>query len=115
MTNTSFFIAGKRAAVVANDIADLRYRAAVKYLPSGMQTPIRCNDNDETVIYVDKGTLEVMVGGPAGFAVEGDFIRVPKGVPFAYRNCGNDVARLLIRVQSPDGHKGLKVTLEFAA
>jgi mannose-6-phosphate isomerase-like protein (cupin superfamily) len=115
MPNTSFIITGDRAAIVANDIADLRYRAAVQYLPSGMQMPIRSNDTEETLIYVDEGTLEFMVGGPSGFAGAGAFVRVPKGVPFAYRNCGNGVARLLVRVQSPNSHKGLKVTLEFAA
>lgn len=116
MAGTSFIIAGDRAAIVANDLSDPHYRGAVHYVPAGAQVPARTNDEAETVFFVERGTLEFMVGGPSSFVAEGGFVRVPVAVPFAYRNAGYRTARLLVRTERPTDRKVLrKITLEFAA
>ncbi|MEO6394736.1 MAG: cupin domain-containing protein [Devosia sp.] len=116
MPKTSFFVAGDRAALVANDTADLKYRAAVHYVPPGAQVPIRTNESNDTICFVEVGTLEFMIGGPAGFVGAGGFIRVPRGVPFAYRNAGRDTARLLVRAELPAStRKSVRVVIEIAA
>jgi quercetin dioxygenase-like cupin family protein len=116
MAGTSFFVAGDRAALVANDLNDPHYMGAVHYVPVGAQVPARTNDEAETIFFVERGTLEFMVGGPSSFVAEGGFVRVSAGVPFAYRNAGYETARLLVRTERPTGRKPLrKITLEFAA
>ena len=116
MPHANFIIAGDRAAPIANDLTDVRYHAATYYLPADGQSPIRSNDATDIVFYVEEGTLEFMIGGPAGFVGAGGFIRVPAGVPYAYRNAGNETACILMRAERPAPiRKGLMVKLEFAA
>ena len=45
--------------------------------------------------------VEFMVGGASSIVLSGDFVRVPVGVPYAYRNAGDSDARLLCRTASP--------------
>jgi mannose-6-phosphate isomerase-like protein (cupin superfamily) len=102
MHDRAFFIAGDRAAVIANDIADRRYRAAAHHVPVGVQVPVRSHAGGETQLMLEDGTLEFMVGGAAGFVTAPHFVRVPPGVPYAYRNVGDHTARLLVRA-APQG------------
>ena len=97
MSDRAFVIAGDQAAVVANDIDDSRYRAAAHYVPVGVQVPVRSHDDAETQFMLEDGTLEFMVGGAATYLTAPNLIRVPPGVPYAYRNVGDDTARLLVR------------------
>jgi mannose-6-phosphate isomerase-like protein (cupin superfamily) len=116
MARRDFVIAGDRAALIANDNCDFRYRAAVHYLPVGVQVPARCHDAVETQFLIEDGLVEFMVGGAAGIVMAGDFVRVPAGVPYAYRNAGDSTARVLARTASPEiAGRALKVTIEFAA
>lgn len=116
MSQKVFVIAGDRAAIVANDNCDFRYRAAVHYLPVGVQVPARCNNNAETQFLIEDGLVEFMVGGAAGIVMPGHFVRVPAGVPYAYRNAGETAARVLARTVSPQiAQRALRVTAEFAA
>jgi mannose-6-phosphate isomerase-like protein (cupin superfamily) len=116
MAQKAFVIAGDRAAIVANDNCDFRYRALAHYLPVGVQVPVRCHDNAETQFLIEDGLVEFMVGGGAGMVMPGNFVRVPAGVPYAYRNAGDTTAMVLVRTVSPQiARRALKVTAEFAA
>lgn len=116
MGNRAFVIAGGHAALVANDTNDFRYRATAHYVPVGVRVPVRTHDRAETQFVVEDGVVEFMIGGAAGLVLAGDFVRVPAGVPYAYRNAGETTARVLIRAINPTPvQRALKVTANFAA
>jgi mannose-6-phosphate isomerase-like protein (cupin superfamily) len=116
MSEKAFLIAGDRAAVVANDIDDPRYRAAAHYVPVGVQVPIRSHAECETQFMLEDGTLEFMVGGASTFIAAPSLIRVPPDVPYAYRNVGDHTARLLVRAVRPEPPvKTVRVSIEYAA
>lgn len=116
MSDRAFVIAGDRAAVVANDTNDFRYRAAVHYVPVGVQVPVRSHGDAETQFMLEDGTLEFMVGGASTYVTAPNFIRVPAGVPYAYRNVGDDTARLLVRARKPEPtYKMIRAFVEYAA
>src|SRR5690349_13373396 len=101
MGNRAFMISGGHAALVANDVNDFRYRATAHYVPVGVQVPVRTHDRAETQFVVEDGVVEFMIGGAAGLVLAGDFVRVPAGVPYAYRNAGETTARVLMRAINP--------------
>ena len=116
MGKRAFLIAGDRAEIVANDDGDFRYRAASHQLPVGVQLPPRSNDVSETQFMVEDGVVEFMIGGGAGIAFEGDFVRVPPGVVYAYRNAGDTTAHILVRTASPAPlRRAVRISFEFAA
>ena len=116
MSHRAFVIAGRRAAIVADDDCDFRYAAGAHYVPVGVQTAARCHERAETQFLVEDGVLEFMIGGAAGLVLSGDFVRVPAGVAYAYRNAGDTIARLLVRSTNPRGTKAAtRVTTTFAA
>jgi mannose-6-phosphate isomerase-like protein (cupin superfamily) len=101
MGHPGFVIAGRRAARVANDNADVRYRASVHDVAVGVQVPARCHARAETQFMVEEGIVEFMIGGASGMVLAGDVVRVPAGVPYAYRNAGDTAARILMRCIPP--------------
>lgn len=112
----AFIIAGDRAASIANDVQDFRYRAAVHYVPAGVQVPVRSHGATETQFLLEDGTLEFMVGGASSFLTVGEFVRVPPGVPYAYRNIDGTTARLLVRAVKPEPtYKMIRASIEYAA
>ena len=116
MGHRAFMIAGDRAEIVANDDLDFRHRAAAHQLPGGVQVAALCNEVSETQFLVEDGLVEFMIGGGAGIAFEGDFVRVPRGVVYAYRNAGDTAAKILVRSASPTPlRRALRVSFEFAA
>ena len=116
MGKRAFVIAGDRAAVIANDVSDFRYRAATHYLPIGVHAPARTNPTTETQFLVEDGMVEFMIGGASGIVFEGDFVRVPAGMVYAYRNAGESEARLLCRTVSPVAmRRAVQVSASFAA
>jgi mannose-6-phosphate isomerase-like protein (cupin superfamily) len=116
MNNRAFVIAGDRAAVVANDVDDFRYRAAVHYVPVGVQVPVRSHGEAETQFMLEDGTLEFMVGGAATYLTSPSIVRVPPGVPYAYRNVGEHTARLLVRASKPaPTYRMIRAYVEYAA
>jgi mannose-6-phosphate isomerase-like protein (cupin superfamily) len=116
MRNRAFLIAGNHATFIANDTNDFRYRAAAHYLPVGVQVPVRCHDHSEAQFMVEDGAVEFMIGGAAGIVLAGDFVRVPAGVPYAYRNAGDGTARILLRSVNPAAtRRAFTVTADFAA
>ena len=116
MGNRAFVIAAGHAALIANDVNDFRYRAAAHYVPVGVQVPVRSHDRAETQFLVEDGIVEFMIGGAAGLVLAGDFVRVPAGVPYAYRNAGDTTVRILMRAINPAAaQRALRVTADFAA
>ena len=116
MNERAFVIAGDQAAVIANDTGECRYKAAVHYLPVGVQVPVRSHDCAETQFMLEDGTLEFMIGGAATFIAAPGVVRVPPGVPYAYRNAGDHTARLLVRVTPPEPtYKMIRASIEYAA
>lgn len=111
----SFFITGNKVIFIANgEGADLRYRAHYSVIPPFAQVPARTNPRTETAFVVEHGTLEFMVSGAVAQVQAGDFVRVPAGHTFAYRNVGNEAAHLLSRCVPPV-HMTCSVTLSIAA
>ena len=111
----SFFITDNRVVFIANgEGADLRYRAHSHAVAPFAQVPARTNPRAETVFVVEQGILEFMVGGAVGHAQAGDFVRIPPGVAFAYRNLGNRPAHILSRCVPPI-QTACSVTISIAA
>lgn len=116
MGKRAFVITGDTAALVANDNCDFRYSATAHYVPVGVQIAARQHDHAETQFMVEDGILEFMIGGGAGMVMTGDFVRVPAGVPYAYRNAGDGTARLLMRSVNPaTTRRAAQISIHFAA
>ena len=116
MGRQAFGIAGDRAVLIANDVTDFRYRAAVHHLPVGAQVAVQCRDNVETHFVLESGRVEFMVGGAVGIVLGGDFVRVPAGRPYAYRNVGDTTACVLMHTASPTPiRRALQLIVGFAA
>ena len=101
MNCRDFLIVGEDAKLIANDVCDFHYKAALHHIPVGAQTPATCNDLAETQFMVKEGTVEFMIGGATAIVFAGDFVRVPEGVVHACRNVGDSPAALLMRTASP--------------
>lgn len=116
MGKQAFVITGSHAVMIANDTADFRYRASAHYVPVGVQVPIRSHDHSEIQFMVDEGIVEFMIGGAAGIGFAGDLVRVPAGVPYAYRNAGEMTARILVRSVNPSPTRhATQIIATFAA
>jgi len=116
MGHRAFLITGNHAVLIANDICDFSYLAAARSLPVGMRMPATSHDCAETQFMVESGAVEFMIGGASGTALAGDFVRVPAGVVYAYRNAGDIVAHLLVRTASPAvAGRAMHITTGFAA
>jgi mannose-6-phosphate isomerase-like protein (cupin superfamily) len=116
MSERAFVIAGDRAAVIANDIDDDRYRAATHSVPVGVRVPTRSHRDVEIQFMLEDGTLEFMIGGAAAYISAPNLVRVPPGVPYAYRNAGEHTARLLVRAGRPaPTYKMMRACVEYAA
>lgn len=101
MNDRAFVIVGDHAAVVANDVTDARYRAVVHCVPIGIQVPVRSHADAETVVMLEDGMLEFMIGGASAYVTAPQVVRVPPGVLYAYRNVGDHTAHLLVHTGKP--------------
>jgi mannose-6-phosphate isomerase-like protein (cupin superfamily) len=116
MHHKAFIIAGDRAAVIANDVRDVRCRAGVHHIPVGVQSSTRVDGAAETQFMLEDGTLEFMVGGASTFIAAPGVVRVPPGVAYAYRNIGDETARLLMRSVEPQpNYRMIRASIEYAA
>lgn len=116
MNDRAFVITGDTAAVIANDVGHSRYRAAAHYVPVGVQAPVRSHSDSETVFMLEDGVLEFMVGGAAAIIAAPQIVRVAPGVPYAYRNAGDHIARLLVRRTKPEpSYRMIRAIIEYAA
>lgn len=94
MPATTCFVSMNRAIRVANDNGA---SAATYSLPPLAQAGMRRNPLGEMVLFVEEGIVEFMIGGASGFVAAGGYVRIPTDVPFAYRNAGDETARLVSR------------------
>jgi hypothetical protein len=112
----AFLIAGDKAALIANDVSDLRYVASVHYVPVGVQSPTRIDGAAEMQFMLQEGLLEFMVGGGSTFIAAPGIVRVPPGVAYAYRNIGDEIAHLLVRSVKPQPNpRKIRAYIEYAA
>lgn len=117
MSRHAFFIAGDRVIQVANASgASFQYQAQPHVLLPQAQVGPQQHDAAETVICVTAGMLEVMVNGAAALVGAGSFVRIPAKAWFAYRNAGDEPARLLCRTAPRlPARDSCKITIHIAA
>lgn len=116
MHQKAFVITGDQPALIANDVSDLRYLAKVHQVPVGVQSPTRIDGSTETQFLLQDGTLEFMVGGASTFIAAPGIVRVPPGVAYAYRNIGDETAKLLVRSVTPQpSYRKIRAYIEHAA
>ena len=98
MSRHAFFVSGDRIVHIANPSgAGLQYQAQCQVLLPEAQAPACRRETAETMIVVQRGTLEVMINGATAMVGAGSFVRVPPKAWFAYRNAGRDAAQILCR------------------
>jgi quercetin dioxygenase-like cupin family protein len=68
----------------------------------GGGVPLHIHHNDDEVLYMLEGELEVTFDGRVYTAKPGDFMLLPRGIPHAVRPT-SDVAPRLLQVSSPGG------------
>jgi mannose-6-phosphate isomerase-like protein (cupin superfamily) len=116
MDYPAFVVFGDQAALVANDGAELRYRAHVHHILPGEQAPVHSCAARETFILVQRGTVEFMVDGASDFVPEGQLVRIAPAAHYAWRNCGEGPATLLIRAARPRDQRCItRLVFEYAA
>lgn len=70
--------------------------------PPGTFVPLHVHPKQDEFIYVLEGTFDLQLGADTVQAKPGDLVRMPRGVPHAYYNNGDQPARALFWV-SPSG------------
>ena len=98
MTASAYFVTQSRALRVANDNGATP--ANVHHLPPNMQAGIRRNRVSDMVLFVEHGVVEFMIGGASGYVTAGGYVRVPVDTPYAFRNAGDDTARIVSQMQT---------------
>lgn len=93
MTQSAYFVSRNRAIRVANDNGPIPLN--VHHLPPMMQAGIRRNGLSEMVLFVEEGIVEFMIGGAAGIVSQGGFVRIPAETAYAFRNAGDETARIV--------------------
>jgi mannose-6-phosphate isomerase-like protein (cupin superfamily) len=99
MPPATHFVTQNRAVYVANDNGPLP--ANIHHLPPMVQVGVRRNALSALVLFVEEGIVEFMIGGASGFVTAGGFVRIPADTPYAYRNPGDETARLVSRAVGP--------------
>jgi glyoxylate utilization-related uncharacterized protein len=95
MTTRALVVAGTLVMPAANDVpADSPYRASVRILAPGDITAVMQNDEAEMLLLVERGSVELMVGGASFPLLKAQVARIPAGAAFAYRNNGTTDARV---------------------
>lgn len=117
MSRHAFFIAGEQVLHIANPCgAGIGYHGQPHVVQPGAQVGPHMLEQAETIILVEAGVLEVMINGMTGWVKGGDFIRIPAGAWYAYRNDTENPTRILCRtapVQRP--RERCRITIEIAA
>src|SRR5215210_7050132 len=65
-------------------------------IPPGEGPPVHTHANEDESWYVIEGELRFKLGDELSLATAGSFVFVPRGIPHAFRNVGNEPARLLV-------------------
>jgi quercetin dioxygenase-like cupin family protein len=71
--------------------------------PPGLGIPPHVHSNEDEVMYVLEGELEVMVGGEVYKAGSGDCINLIRNIPHAYMSTGTSNGRVLVYVSPGQG------------
>jgi mannose-6-phosphate isomerase-like protein (cupin superfamily) len=117
MSRRAFFIAGDRVVHIANPCgAAMVYHAVQYHVLPGEQVGPRMLERADTLIYVEAGTVEVMVNGLSALIPAGRFVRVPAKTWFAYRN-DDEKAAVVLHRNSPVQRQrdGRSVTIHVTA
>lgn len=99
MPASAYFVDVSRAVRVANDNGPMPLN--VQSLPPMIQVGVRRNRLSEMILFVEEGIVEFMINGASGMVSAGGYVRVPVDTPYAYRNAGDDTARLVSRTVLP--------------
>jgi glyoxylate utilization-related uncharacterized protein len=84
-------------------------------LAPGEMSPATKEDNAEVLLFVERGTIELMVGGARFPLAKTQTARIPAGSVFAYRNNGRTDARVSYAVIPPKTTSDCPTTLTVAA
>lgn len=101
MPASAYIVSRSRTIRVANDNGPLPRN--VHHLPPMVQVGMRRNGLSEMILFVEEGLVEFMINGASGIVSAGGYVRVPADTHYAYRNAGDDAARLVSRTVSPTG------------
>lgn len=99
MPDSAYFVSRNRARRVANDNGPPPRN--VHHLPPMVQVSARRNPLSEMILFVEEGIVEFMINGASGVISAGGYVRVPADTLYAYRNAGDDTARLVSRTVMP--------------
>ncbi|HHY49759.1 MAG TPA: cupin domain-containing protein [Alphaproteobacteria bacterium] len=100
MPASALFVTAPCTIRVANDNDQLPVK--VHHLPPLTQAGARRSGPDGMVLFVEEGIVEFMVGGASGFVTAGGFVRVPADTLYAFRNAGDETARVVARACRKD-------------
>lgn len=75
------------------------------YVPPGGGPPLHAHLREEECFFLLEGKLSILIGDRTVEAVAGDLVHFPRGVPHAFRNDTDAVARMLA-IFSPAGMEG---------
>lgn len=99
----ALFVAGGLVLPAANDVpANSPYRASVRILGPGEQTPVMREEHAQVLLYVERGSIELMVGGASFPLGKTQTARITRGSVFAYRNTGKTDARVSTAIVPPE-------------
>ncbi|MCC6145252.1 MAG: cupin domain-containing protein [Candidatus Hydrogenedentes bacterium] len=79
--------------------------------PPGSGPPLHVHSREDEMFYVLKGRLEIRCGSDTLIAEAGDTAVLPVGVPHTFRNCGNEVAEVLVTMV-PGGFEGFFLDID---
>jgi mannose-6-phosphate isomerase-like protein (cupin superfamily) len=99
---SAYFVTRNRALRVANDNGPLPVN--VHHLPPMMQAGARRNGLSAMVLFVEEGIVEFMIGGAAGFVTSGGFVRIPADTHYAFRNAGDETAKIVSSIDRDPAH-----------
>jgi len=68
----------------------------------GNGPPPHIHQKEDECLYIVEGAFSVILGGRAYDVADGDFVRIPKGTPHAYKNVGAIPGKILV-ILSPGG------------
>lgn len=97
------FLGGAIAIRIPGERTGGAYAALEQVLPGRMATPLHVHDGEDETFHVLEGEITVLRGEETLTAGAGDVVRLPRGVPHAFR-VDSDLARI-VDVVTPAGHE----------
>ena len=81
--------------IVGTEETGGRYALTDSLVPPRGEVPPHFHEREDEAFWVLEGELEILVGEERFRAGPGAFAHLPRGVPHAYRNVGEGIARFL--------------------